>query len=69
VSGYTQTQIDALKAAAARGVTSVSHDGVTTSFASMAEMRRQISVMQRELDAGTASQPARHVSPAFSKGT
>lgn len=46
---YTQAQIDALKSAAARGVTTVERNGEKVTYASLAEMRRQISIMEAEL--------------------
>lgn len=48
---YTQAEIDALKKAAARGVKRGKVDGEEVEFASLAEMRRQISVMEAELAA------------------
>lgn len=47
---FTQAQIDALRAAYAQGITSVSHNGKTVSYASMAEMWRAIQNMEREVN-------------------
>lgn len=49
MSGYTQAQLDALRAAAARGVKTVSYDGQSVTYASMAEMLSLIAQIEREL--------------------
>lgn len=55
---YTQSQIDALKAAAARGVTRVKVGDEDIQFASLGEMRRQIREMEAEVAGGSASAPS-----------
>ena len=50
---YTQTQIDALKTAMASGVLTVRHGETTTTFRSLAEMQKQLSLMEAEV--GTAT--------------
>lgn len=47
---WTQTQLDALKVAYAQGVTSVSHNGKTVNYASMAELWRAIQNLEREVN-------------------
>ncbi len=51
---YTQEQVTALRAALARGVTSLQLNGERVQFASLAEMRRQLREMEAEL-AGRAT--------------
>lgn len=51
---YTQDQIDALKAAVAKGATRLRMNGEEVQFGSLAEMRRQIAVMEAELAGGGA---------------
>lgn len=46
---YTQADIDRLQAALARGVTRARVGDEEVQYASMAEMRRQLGVMQAEL--------------------
>lgn len=53
---YTQTDIDALKRAVAKGALRLKMDGEEVQFSSLAEMRRQIRVMEDELAGGTVSQ-------------
>lgn len=65
MSSYTQTQLAALKAAVAKGVRSVSYDGQTVTYASISEMLRVISVIERELNAGAS----RTHYPSFDRGT
>ena len=64
---YTQTQVNALKAAAARGVLSVTTDGNTVTYVSISEMRKQIAIMEREIAAQSSARVA-HVNPIYSKG-
>ena len=53
---YTQAQIDALKDAVARGAVRVRMNGEEVQYSSLAEMRRQIQVMEAELsDSDTGS--------------
>ena len=55
---YTQQEIDTLKAAAARGVLTVERNGEKVTYASLGDMRRQISIMEAEVTstpAGAAS--------------
>lgn len=49
---YTQTEIDLLRAAVARGATRLRIGGEEVQYPSLAEMRRQIREMEAEL-AGT----------------
>jgi hypothetical protein len=49
VAGYTQAQIDALKAAIADGVLSVSFNGRTTNYRSLEDMLRTLAVMEAEI--------------------
>jgi hypothetical protein len=63
---YTQTQLDALRDAAASGVRTVTVDGKTVTYGSTAEMLRLIGVIERSLTA-----PASRVSsynPIYDKG-
>lgn len=63
---YTQTQIDALKSAMASGVLTVRHGETTTTFRSLAEMQKQLSIMEADV-AGTLTRPRRTVS-AYGNG-
>jgi hypothetical protein len=62
---YTQQELAALKAAAAKGLKSVSYDGHTVSYASIAEMQQMIATMERALNPGRS----RIAYPAFDRGT
>lgn len=55
MSGYTQEQLTALKAAAARGVRSVSYDGQTVQYSSVDDMLKMIARIERDL--GTRKGP------------
>lgn len=65
MSAYTHAQLTALKAAAARGTKSVSYDGQTVVYHSLAEMLKLISVIERELN----SARNRTHYPEFDRGT
>ena len=51
---YTQEHVDALKEAVARGAVRVRMNGEEVQYSSLAEMRRQIQVMEAELAGDTA---------------
>jgi hypothetical protein len=65
MSGYTHEQLAALKAAAAKGLRTVSYDGRSVTFDSLKELRAQIAVMERDLNPGRA----RVHYPTFERGT
>lgn len=65
MSAYTQEQLDALRAALARGVTRLRLNNEEVQYASMAEMRQQIAIMERDLGQPVVTQ---HY-PTFSRGT
>ena len=65
MSGYTHEQLAALKAAAAKGVKTISYDGQTATFPSVAEMLKLIAVIEREL---SPRRPRVHY-PTFERGT
>ena len=52
---YTQAEIDALKSAAARGVTRGRIGGEEVQFDTLREMRRQIAAMEAELAAAASN--------------
>ncbi|MEM6376091.1 MAG: hypothetical protein AAF686_07595 [Pseudomonadota bacterium] len=52
---YTWDQVAALKEAVARGVTRVGKGDEQVQYASLAEMRRQIAVMERELQSTSSA--------------
>ena len=52
---YTQDQVDALKAALARGVTRLRMNGEEVQYGSLAEMRRQVKAMEAEIAASAGS--------------
>lgn len=64
---YTQTEIDNLKSAVARGVTSVERNGEKVAYASLAAMRRQIAIMESEIQ-GKTSGAATVTYPGTSRG-
>jgi hypothetical protein len=68
---YTQTQLDALKAAYAEGVLVVTYDGRSVTYRSRAEMRAIISDIQAEVNAtlGTPKKRLRQVRVTTGKGT
>jgi hypothetical protein len=55
MSNYTLSQIEALRAAIAEGVTSVSSGGRTVVYRSLADMTRQLRVMEAELEGNSSS--------------
>lgn len=57
MAGFTQAQLDAIKAAFATGVTRVTYDGKTTEYRSLAEMERIITRIEASL-ASDAGKPA-----------
>lgn len=54
MANYTQAQLDALRAAVARGVREVSYDGETVKYGTTQEMLRLISVIERDLSGNAA---------------
>lgn len=54
--GFTQTQIDALEEAIAAGVTSVTYQGRTTEYRSLAEMKETLEMMKRSVNPNSAVQ-------------
>lgn len=65
---YTQAQVDALKTAIAQGARSVSHDGKTVTFHSLAEMLALAERMERELQGSATRRPMVHYAK-FSRGS
>lgn len=65
---WTQTELDALKAAYARGALRVTYDGKTVEYGSEADLRRRIQTIETQI-AATAGQ-ARPVAgyASFSRG-
>ncbi len=57
---WTQTQLDALNDAIAAGVTSVSHNGKTVTYRSLAEIMQLRDRMQWEIANGSAGRPQAH---------
>ncbi|MCB1901375.1 MAG: hypothetical protein KDH16_18925 [Rhodocyclaceae bacterium] len=66
MSGYTAEQLEALRSAVARGVRSVSFDGETVTYHSLAEMQSLIRAM--ETDLGMRA-PRTRVYPGYSRDT
>jgi hypothetical protein len=62
---YTAEQLAALKVSVARGTKSVSYDGQTVTYHSLAEMLHLIAVIERELNPTRA----RVSYPEFTRGT
>ncbi|NVK57318.1 MAG: hypothetical protein HWE26_17075 [Alteromonadaceae bacterium] len=54
---YSQDQVDALRAALARGATRYKLNGEEVTFASLAEMRRQLRDMETEIAGGSVAGP------------
>ncbi|SOH93366.1 hypothetical protein SAMN06273572_10242 [Monaibacterium marinum] len=50
---YTQADVDCLRAALARGVLKATINGESVEYASMAEMRKQINIMQADIEGVT----------------
>ncbi len=50
---YTQTQVDALRAAIARGVREVEYDNQRVRYGSLQEMQTQLNVMERDISGQT----------------
>ncbi len=65
---YTQTQLDALRAAYARGAKSVSIDGRRVDFESGEEMRQRIAEIERDLAAASGKKPAKSGRVLTSRG-
>jgi len=66
MSGYTQSQLDELKANFAKGVTSLSRNGEQVQFRSLSEMQQLITKIESEL---STTLPNRQHYPQFSRGT
>lgn len=49
MSGYTQAQLDALRAAVVRGVRTVTMNGESVTYASTADMLRIIAMIERDI--------------------
>jgi hypothetical protein len=49
MAGFSQAQLDAIKKAFASGITSVSFDGNTTTYRSLAEMQTIITTIESDL--------------------
>lgn len=62
---FTQTQLDSLEAAIARGVRRVTYDGQTTEYSTTAEMIQLREMMRRQL--GLADSGRRYAT--YNKGT
>ena len=62
---YSQTDLDNLKAAIAKGVTSVRMNGEEVRFRSLAEMLQTVSIIERSLGIARVS----HYQPGFERGT
>jgi len=54
---YSQDQVDALRAALARGVTRLRMNGEEVQYGSLAEMRRQLREMEAEMAGAAVSGP------------
>lgn len=65
MSGYTQAQLDALRAAVARGVKTVSYDGNSVTYQSVDDMLKLIATIERSLNPSRT----RIQYPAFDRGT
>lgn len=62
---FTQTQIDALKAAIASGILTVKHGDTLTTYRSLSEMRTALAMMEAEVN--TTTRPRRAVAQ-FGRG-
>lgn len=49
MANYTQAQLDALRAAATKGVRTVEYDGQRVTYNSLAEILQMISIIERDL--------------------
>lgn len=58
MANYTQTQLDALRDALARGVRKVEYNGESVTYQSVSEMERVIARLERDL---AGSKPTRTV--------
>lgn len=54
---YTQGQLEAARRAYASGVTRVTHDGMTTEYRSLAELRQIIADMEADLAPSLVTRP------------
>lgn len=64
---YTQTELDALRKAYARGVTEVEYDGQKVKYANGEELRSRIREIEASLGQGSRSMP--FSSPGYSRNT
>lgn len=65
---WNQTELDALKAAYARGTLRVTYDGKTVEYGSEADLRRRIQTIETALaSSGGAARPVAHYA-GFSRG-
>lgn len=65
---YSQTELDALKKAYARGVKRVTYDGQTVEYDDAASLKERIATIEREMKAGTASARPRGGFAGFARG-
>ena len=65
---YTQAHVDAMRSALAQGVRTVTTDGHSVTYNSPEEMRRQLAIMEAQVQGATATRQT-HVYPTFGKGT
>lgn len=59
MAAFTQAQIDALQEAIALGVTTVSYQGRTTTYRSIAEMREILAMMNASVSTSSIGTPRR----------
>lgn len=65
---WTQTELDALKAAYAAGTLRVSYDGRTVEYGSEADLLRRIRTIEREIATQAGTSKPTHSLASFRKG-
>lgn len=69
MANYTQSQLTALRAAAASGALEVQFEGRMVRYRSIDEILQMISVVENDLSSSGSSTPIRHIRVQASKGT
>lgn len=62
---YTVEQVETLRSAIARGARTLKQNGEEVTYESMAEMRKQLAIMERSLG---LSQRVTHFQPGYNRG-
>ncbi len=65
--GFTQTELDALKAAYAAGALRITHEGKTVEYASESDLLRRIRMIEGEIAAASGKRRSTRTRLSFSR--